>query len=124
MGYPLADSVPAGLNGLQNIYGNIVLNDTPAVVAARADHLKAKAAQAALVGPAPIIKAAAPIIAAPAPIIKAAAPVIVKSYPLADSVPAAVNGLQNVYGAIVPKDTPSVAAAKADHFAALAAQKW
>ena len=36
--------------------------------------------------------AAAPIAAAP--IIKAAAPVVVKSYPLADSVPAGLNGLQ------------------------------
>lgn len=36
---------------MQNVAGAIVPLDTPSVVAARADHLAAKAAQTALVGP-------------------------------------------------------------------------
>merc|ERR1719210_2151800 len=63
---PAADAIPAGLAGLQNVAGAVVPLDTPAVAAARADHLSAKAAQTALVGPG--LGYAAGIIAAPAAI--------------------------------------------------------
>ena len=53
--YPLADHVPAAVNGLQPTAaaGAAVPLDTPSVVAARAHHFHAKAAQYALVGPGP-----------------------------------------------------------------------
>ena len=60
-----------GYCNLQNVAGAVVPLDTPAVAAARADHLSAKAAQTALVGPglgyaAGIAYAAPAAIAAPA----------------------------------------------------------
>merc|ERR1719471_1409856 len=42
----------------------------------------------------------------------AAPAAIVRAVPSADALPASAAGLQNVYGAIVPLDTPTVAAAK------------
>merc|ERR1719411_1918863 len=130
---PLADSVPASLAGFQNLPdGAIVPKDTPSVLAARADHFAARGAAYASTGPivaaAPVIAApaiaapaiAAPVIAAPAPVI-AAAPAVAYGYtgPFADDLPASAAGLQTLpNGAVVPKDTPSVLAARADHFAA------
>merc|ERR1712212_1225563 len=62
---------------------------------------------------------AAPAIYAPAPAI-AAVPAVAYGYtgPLADSLPASAAGLVSLpNGAVVPKDTPSVVAARADHLA-------
>ena len=62
---------------------------------------------------------AAPAIVAPAPAI-AAVPAVAYGYtgPLADSLPASAAGLVSLpNGAVVPKDTPSVVAARADHLA-------
>jgi len=119
---PLADSLPASAAGLQSLpNGAVVPKDTPSVVAARADHLAAKgaiyAASAPIVAAAPL---AAPAIVAPAPAI-AAVPAVAYGYtgPLADSLPASAAGLVSLpNGAVVPKDTPSVVAARADHLAA------
>merc|ERR1712064_104094 len=120
-----ADTVPASvavLVGHPN--GAVVPADTPAVNAARADHLAAKGA---VYAPAAPIVAAAPVaVAAPAiaaPAIAAVPAVAYGAYgyagPLADSLPASAAGLVSLpNGAVVPKDTPSVVAARADHLAA------
>ena len=130
-----ADTVPASvavLVGHPN--GAVVPADTPAVNAARADHLAAKGAvyapAAPIVAAAPVAVAApafaAPAIAAPAiaaPAIAAVPAVAYGAYgyagPLADALPASAAGLVALpNGAVVPKDTPSVVAARADHLAA------
>jgi len=120
-----ADVVPASvavLVGHPN--GAVVPADTPAVNAARADHLAAKGA---VYAPAAPIVAAAPVaVAAPAVAAPAFAAVPAVAYgaygyagPLADSLPASAAGLVSLpNGAVVPKDTPSVVAARADHLAA------
>merc|ERR1712154_584675 len=117
--------------GLPN--GAVVPKDTPSVLAARADHFAARGAAYAAAGPivaaAPAIAApamGAPVIAAPAPVI-AAAPAVAYGYtgPYADELPAGAAGLQTLpNGAVVPKDTPSVLAARADHFAARGGLGW
>ena len=120
-----ADTVPASvavLVGHPN--GAVVPADTPAVNAARADHLAAKGA---VYAPAAPIVAAAPVaVAAQAiasPAIAAVPAVAYGAYgyagPLADALPASAAGLVALpNGAVVPKDTPSVVAARADHLAA------
>ena len=120
---PLADSLPASAAGLVSLpNGAVVPKDTPSVVAARADHLAARgaiyAASAPIVAAGPAI--AAPVFAAPAPAV-AALPTVAYGYtgPLADSLPASAAGLVSLpNGAVVPKDTPSVVAARADHLVA------
>merc|ERR1712064_94191 len=114
-----ADVVPASvavLVGHPN--GAVVPADTPAVNATRADHLAAKGA---VYAPAAPVAVAAPAIAAPA--IAAVPAVAYGAYgyagPLADSLPASAAGLVSLpNGAVVPKDTPSVVAARAEHLAA------
>merc|ERR1711994_997801 len=88
------------------------------VAAARLDHLAAK--DAAYAAAAPIIAAPLAVPAGPiaAPL---AAPAIapIAPFPLADSVPASLNGLvAHPNGAVTPVETPSVSAARLDHLAA------
>jgi len=116
---PLADNVPASLNGLvAHPNGAVTPAETPSVLAARRDHLIAK--DAAYAAAAPIIAAPLAVPAGPiaAPL---AAPAIapIAPFPLADSVPASLNGLvAHPNGAVTPVETPSVSAARLDHLAA------
>merc|ERR1739845_301142 len=119
---PLADNVPASLNGLvAHPNGAVTPAETPSVLAARRDHLIAKDAAYAAAAPiiaAPLAVPAGPI-AAPlaAPAIAPIAPIA--PFPLADSVPASLNGLvAHPNGAVTPVETPSVSAARLDHLAA------
>merc|ERR1711953_877226 len=130
---PLADIAPAGVPALvAHPNGAVTPADTPSVLAARADHLAAKGAiygsGYGLAAPALPAVAAAPVaVAAPAfaaapvaaPIVVAAPVTYGYTGPLADSLPASAAGLVSLpNGAVVPKDTPSVVAARADHLAA------
>merc|ERR1712224_1035449 len=126
---PLADIAPAGVPALvAHPNGAVTPADTPSVLAARADHLAAKGAiygaGYGLAAPALPAVAAAPVaVAAPAftaaPIVAAAPVAYGYTGPLADSLPASAAGLVSLpNGAVVPKDTPSVVAARADHLAA------
>merc|ERR1712224_237264 len=130
---PLADIAPAGVPALvAHPNGAVTTADTPSILAARADHLAAKGAiygaGYGLAAPALPAVAAAPVaVAAPAftaapvaaPIVAAAPVAYGYTGPLADSLPASAAGLVSLpNGAVVPKDTPSVVAARADHLAA------
>ena len=107
--------------------GAVVPVDEPAVAAARADHLVAKGQAYAAATPvvaqvaAPVAQvayAAAPAIAA-APVAPIAAPVATYGY--AGPLNLNTQLVAHPNGAVVPVDEPAVAAARADHFAALAA---
>merc|ERR1711981_1374594 len=121
---PLADNIPASLNGLVgHPNGAVTPIETPSVAAARRDHLIAKDAAFAAAAPiiaAPLALPAGPI-AAPLPAlapVSAIAPL--PAFPLADTIPAAVNGLvAHPNGAVTPVETPSVSAARHDHLVAL-----
>ena len=111
--------------------GAVTPADTPSVLAARADHLAAKGAiygagyglaapALPAVAAAPVAVAAPAIAAAPvaAPLVAAAPIAYGYTGPLADALPASAAGLVSLpNGAVVPKDTPSVLAARADHLA-------
>merc|ERR1712142_1020155 len=94
---PAAVAAPLNLNTalVAHPNGAVVPADEPAVVAARADHLAAKGV-------------VAPAVAAPA------------AYGAVAPVAASYGLVAHPNGAVVPVDEPAVAAARADHFAALA----
>ena len=121
--------------------GAVVPVDEPAVAAARADHLVAKGQAYAAATPvvaqvaAPVAQVAytaAPVAAPVAQVAYAAAPAIAAAPVAPIAAPVATYGyagplnlntqlVAHPNGAVVPVDEPAVAAARADHFAALAA---
>jgi len=112
---PVAYAPAYGYSGPLNLNTQLIAHpngavtpvDEPAVAAARADHLATKGAVYAAQAP---IVSAAPAVAYPAAPAVAAAPV---AYAAA---PASFAGLvAHPNGAVVPVDTPAVAAARADH---------
>ena len=129
-----------GLQSFPN--GAVVPVDEPAVAAARADHLAAKGAVYSAAAPVAAYSAApavaytsAPVAAytsAPvaaynyAPVSYAAAPAVAYSgyapaYGYAGPLNLNTQLIAHPNGAVVPVDEPAVAAARADHLAALAA---
>ena len=89
--------------------GAVVPVDEPAVAAARADHLSALAATHGV----------AHAVAPPVPAVAHAAPVVATGYAGPLNLNTALVGHPN--GAVVPVDEPAVAAARADHLAAVGA---
>ena len=89
--------------------GAVVPVDEPAVAAARADHLSALAATHG------VAHAVAPAV----PAVAHAAPVVATGYAGPLNLNTALVGHPN--GAVVPVDEPAVAAARADHLAAVGA---
>ena len=89
--------------------GAVVPVDEPAVAAARADHLNALAATHG------VAHAVAPAV----PAVAHAAPVVATGYAGPLNLNTALVGHPN--GAVVPVDEPAVAAARADHLAAVGA---
>merc|ERR1739849_10906 len=131
--FPLADSVPASLNGLvAHPNGAVTPVETPSVSAARLDHLAAK--DSAYAAAAPIIAAPLALPAGPiaAPL---AAPAIAPIAPAARGFgpfpagpglggflpgPGPTGGLiAHPNGAVVPADEPAVAAARSAHLSLL-----
>jgi len=108
-GYPL--NLNTQLIGHPN--GAVVPLDTPAVAAARAEHIAAKGAVYAAA--APLVAAATPFVAA-APIAAPAA--YAAGYPYAGPLNLNTQLIGHPNGAVVPIDEPAVAAARADHLAA------
>merc|ERR1712007_305592 len=128
---PLADNVPASLNGLvAHPNGAVTPAETPSVLAARRDHLIAKDAAYAAAAPiiaAPLALPAGPI-AAPlaAPAIAPIAPAVrgFGPFPAGPGLggflpgPGPTGGLvAHPNGAVVPADEPAVAAARGAHLA-------
>jgi hypothetical protein len=116
---PQADVYPASAKGLvQHYNGAVTPRDTPSVQAARASHLNAKshayASQGYGHGGYGLHKREADA--------QYSHPAIggysVHGYPLADAYPAGTNGLVAHYnGAVTPRDTPAVVAARSHHLA-------
>jgi len=111
----VASAAASGFYGLQaHPNGAVTPLDEPRVAAARAEHLATKFGAGPIVAAGPAI-AAAPLAAAPlaaAPL--AAAPVAYAAAPI--HIP---NLVAHPNGAVTPADEPAVAAARADHLAAV-----
>ena len=118
-GFPLADVVPASVAALvAHPNGAVTPIETPSVAAARRDHLLAKDAAFAAAGPLLAATHALPTgpVAAPFPALAPTPAIAPYAGPLADRIPASVNGLvAHPNGAVTPVETPSVAAARQDH---------
>jgi len=119
---PLADTIPASANGLvSHPNGAVTPVETPSVAAARQDHLHAKSSAYAAAAPIIATPNALPAghVAAPLPAMAPIPAIAPYAGPLADTIPASVNGLvAHPNGAVTPVETPSVAAARQDHLLA------
>jgi len=93
--------------------GAVTPADEPAVVAARADHLRAKAAIYGAAGP-----AIAPVAAPVAPAFAHAGPIIAGPRPYVGPLAGVPHLVAHPNGAVTPADEPAVVAARADHLAA------